>query len=120
MVECKRITEKDREQHTALPADINYRATVIWIGPSRPRNDREDPNRNDTGIFQWLAKLVEGRLPPHSPHELDHNNFFLPPMRGEGASQTSMDQISRGGQPELMPVLRHGPVIAHILDTAIA
>jgi len=130
MVECKKITADDRKLHSSLPLDIDYRATVIWIGPSRPRNDREDPNRNDTGIFQWLAKrglninqftkLVEGRLPPHSPHELDHNNFFLPPMRGEGASQISMDQISRGGQPELMPVLRHGPVIAHILDTAIA
>jgi len=130
MVECKKITADDRKLHSSLPLDIDYRATVIWIGPSRPRNDREDPNRNDTGIFQWLGKrglninqftkLVEGRLPPHSPHELDHNNFFLPPMRGEGASQMSMDQISRGGQIELMPVLRHGPVIAHILDTAIA
>jgi len=130
MVECKKITADDRKLHSSLPLDIDYRATVIWIGPSRPRNDREDPNRNDTGIFQWLAKrglninqftkLVEGKLPPHSPHELDHNNFFLPPMRGEGASQASLDQISRSGQPELMPVLRHGPVIAHILDTAIA
>eukprot|EP00090_Calanus_glacialis_P000637 TRINITY_DN10415_c0_g1_i1.p1 TRINITY_DN10415_c0_g1~~TRINITY_DN10415_c0_g1_i1.p1 ORF type:complete len:938 (+),score=322.63 TRINITY_DN10415_c0_g1_i1:89-2902(+) len=130
MVECKKITADDRKLHSSLPLDIDYRATVIWIGPSRPRNDREDPNRNDTGIFQWLGKrglniaqftkLVEGRLPPHSPHELDHNNFFLPPMRGEGASTTSMDLISRSGQPELMPVLRHGPVIAHILDTAIA
>ena len=130
MVECRKITADDRKLHSSLPMDIDYRATVIWIGPSRPRNDREDPNRNDTGIFQWLGKrglniaqftkLVEGRLPPHSPHELDHNNFFLPPVRGDGASQTSMDLISRAGQPELMPVLRHGPVIAHILDTAIA
>merc|ERR1712173_535576 len=52
------------------------------------------------GNINQFTKLVEGRLPPHSPHELD--------------------QISRGGQIELMPVLRHGPVIAHILDTAIA
>ena len=49
MVECKKITEKDREQHSSLPADINYRATVIWVGPTRPRNDRDDPNRNDPG-----------------------------------------------------------------------
>merc|ERR1719300_2190557 len=34
-------------------------------------------------------------------------------------SQTSMD-LTAGRQTELMPVLRHGPVIAHILDTAIS
>ena len=31
-----------------------------------------------------------------------------------------MDLISRTGQPEMMPVLRHGPVLAHILETAIS
>ena len=56
MVECKRITEKDREQHSALPPDINYRATVIWIGPTRPRNDRDDPNRNDPGNVQTRSR----------------------------------------------------------------
>ena len=25
-------------------------------GPARPRNDKDDPNRNDVGIFDWLAK----------------------------------------------------------------
>lgn len=44
-VECRRITEEDRKQHTSLPLDIDFRATIIWIGPCRPRNDREDPNR---------------------------------------------------------------------------
>ena len=57
MVECKRITERDREQHAALPADINYRATVIWIGPTRPRNDRDDPNRNDPGKVTTTAAV---------------------------------------------------------------
>ena len=45
VVECKKITEEDRAHHTNLPSDIDYRATIIWIGPSRPRNDRDDPNR---------------------------------------------------------------------------
>ena len=45
VVECKKITDEDRAHHTNLPSDIDYRATIIWIGPSRPRNDRDDPNR---------------------------------------------------------------------------
>lgn len=43
--------------------------------------------------------------------------FFLAPARGEGASLTGL-----GGAPDRvdnLPVLRHGPMIAHILDTAI-
>ena len=69
--------------------------------PCRPRNDRDDPNRSDPNIFPWLSrrgmnigqvmmivmvmmiimimmnigqfsKLVEGRVPPHTPDQLDH------------------------------------------------
>ena len=115
MVECKKITDEDRRLHTSLPADIDYRATIIWIGPSRPRNDRDDPNRSDPGIFSWLSKrgmnigqftkLVEGRVPAHTMPELDHNGFFLPPVRGEGASMSSMEMMTRM-QMEQMPVLR--------------
>ena len=45
VVECRAITPEDRAIHPSLPQDIHYRATIIWIGPSRPRNDRDDPNR---------------------------------------------------------------------------
>ena len=31
-------------------------SAMLQIGPSRPRNDRDDPNRNDTGVFNWLGK----------------------------------------------------------------
>ena len=44
--------------------------------------------------------------------------FFLAPARGEGASLSA----GLGGGPDRvdnLPVLRHGPMIAHILDTAI-
>ena len=34
-VECRRITEDDRKLHTSLPQDIDFRATIIWIGPCR-------------------------------------------------------------------------------------
>jgi len=129
-VECRKITEEDRRAHSALPQDIEYRATIIYIGPSRPRNDRADPNRNDTGIFQWLAKrglnigqftrLVEGKVPPHRPQELDRNNFYLPPVRGEGVGLASSLSQGGGQQQANLPVLRHGPVIAHILDSAIS
>ena len=37
MVECKKITDEARAQFPNLPQDMDYRATVIWIGPSRPR-----------------------------------------------------------------------------------
>merc|ERR1719189_118735 len=55
-VECRRITEDDRKLHTSLPQDIDFRATIIWIGPCRPRNDRDDPNRSDPNIFPWLSR----------------------------------------------------------------
>ena len=60
-----------------------------------------------------FTRLVEGRLPAHSLQELDHNGFFLPPVRGEGASMSSMDVMSRV-QMDQMPVIRHGPVISHM------
>merc|ERR1712176_1617045 len=97
--------EEDRKLHTSLPPDIDYRATIIWIGPCRPRNDREDPNRSCPGVFQWLSrrgmninqfsKLVEGRVPPHTPDMLDHKGFFLAPPRGEGVSLSGL-----GGAPD--------------------
>ena len=34
-MECRRITEDDRKLHTSLPQDIDFRATIIWIGPCR-------------------------------------------------------------------------------------
>ena len=58
MVECRAISEKDRQLHPSLPPDIHYRATLIWVGPARPRNDKEDPNRNDTGIFQGMLTNI--------------------------------------------------------------
>ena len=93
MLECKAITEEDRQVHPSLPLDISYRASMIWIGASRPRNDRDDPNRNDTSVFNWLGKrglsmaqftkLVEGGLPPHHGGDLNCNGFFLSAPYGE-------------------------------------
>ena len=75
------------------------------------------------GIFPWLSKrglnigqftrLVEGKVPAHSQQELDHNGFYLPPVRGEGASMSSMAVMGRVGMEQL-PVIRHGPVITHM------
>jgi len=125
MLECAEITPQEREHYPSLPTHIQYRATIVWVGPSRPRNDKDDPNRNDVSVFDWLSKrglninqfnkLVEGNMPAHNPMELDHRNFFLPPEKGSG---NVMDDI--GGMPEAMPVLRHGPQLAHILDTAMS
>ena len=88
-------------------------ARITSPGPSRPRNDRDDPNRNDTGIFNWLAKrglniaefnkLVEGGLQPHHAGELDCNMFFLSPQFGEGTPSGFPASTER---PERMPVLR--------------
>ncbi|XP_023321158.1 uncharacterized protein LOC111695917 isoform X2 [Eurytemora carolleeae] len=128
LLECSEISPQEREHYSTLPANIQYRATIVWVGPARPRNDRDDPNRNDVSIFDWLAKrglnisqfnkLVEGGMPPHNPMELDHRNFYLPPEKGSGGPNTEiMNDIA---SPELMPVLRHGPVMAHILDTAMS
>jgi len=124
MVECRAISEKDRQLHPSLPPDIHYRATLIWVGPARPRNDKEDPNRNDTGIFQWLGqrglnigqftKLIEGRLPAHSPDQLDCRGFHLP-----GEAGGPVLPAPSPAALELLPVLKHGSAIAHILDTAV-
>ena len=59
-------------------------------------------------------KLVEGHLPPHHAGQLDSNSFFLQAQYGEGAPP-GFASIER---PERVPVLRHGPMVAHILDTA--
>ena len=37
----------------------------------------------------------------------------------QGAGLASMEMMTRGMNLETMPVLRHGPVLAHILDAAI-
>merc|ERR1719391_381885 len=91
-LECSEITSAERQQYSALPTNVYYRATIVYVGPSRPRNDRDDPNRNDCSIFDWLSKrglnigqfnkLVEGNMPARNPMELNHRNFFLPPAEG--------------------------------------
>ena len=58
-------------------------------------------------------------MPAHHAQELDHNGFFLAPVRGEGASMMNMDMMARN-QMDQMPVIRHGPIISHILDAAIS
>jgi len=130
-LECSKITSQERDYYTNLPANIEYRATIVWVGPTRPRNDRDDPNRNDVSIFDWLSKrglniqqfnrLVEGNMPPHNPVELDHRNFFLPPEKAASGPKEMINMMEDlGGSPEMMPVLRHGPMLAHILDTAMS
>ena len=57
------------------------------------------------GIFDWLGKrgmniklftnLIEGSLPAHGPHELDHNNFFLPPAPGTQLSDLMQGPIGK-------------------------
>ena len=32
------------------------RVIMFCLGPSRPRNDKDDPNRNDVSVFDWLSK----------------------------------------------------------------
>lgn len=75
MVECRGISEKDRQLHPSLPPDIHYRATLIWVGPARPRNDKEDPNRNDTGIFQGMLTNIAFLTDSFCRHLLLKNAF---------------------------------------------
>ncbi len=52
------VTQADRKRRPGvIPYGIRHRATIAWIGPTRPRGDRlRDPNRNDVGIKDWLLK----------------------------------------------------------------
>jgi hypothetical protein len=45
-------------------------------------------------------------------------NFFLPPV--EGSNRADLLPGPGEGGPELMPVIRHGPTIAHMVDIAMS
>ncbi len=76
--EAKEMTEEEKARLSSMmPANCNHRATIVWIGPSRPRNDKDDPSRNDASVFEWIARrnmninmfnaLIEGRLHTVNP-----------------------------------------------------
>jgi hypothetical protein len=131
-LEVELMTDEDRAKIPDLPKSVSYRASCVWVGPTRPRNDKDDPNKNDSSIFDWLSKrglnikqftkLLEGNLPPHKQMELDVNNFFLPPLHDYLADRRGgrMEDDSMPGEkyPD-MPVVRHGPVIANMLENCI-
>eukprot|EP00088_Acartia_fossae_P051852 TRINITY_DN5832_c0_g1_i10.p1 TRINITY_DN5832_c0_g1~~TRINITY_DN5832_c0_g1_i10.p1 ORF type:complete len:933 (-),score=328.00 TRINITY_DN5832_c0_g1_i10:867-3665(-) len=140
--EVEEITSDDRSRMHDLDPNIKFRATIAWIGPVRPRNDPEDPNKNDVSVFVWVQKrgmdikkynaLLDGKVPAHSQMDLDMNNFFLAPLKdyaNPGAEKEAMQERMGGmggpgmpgpGGEHLPPVLRHGPVVAHMLETCIS
>ncbi len=57
-LETTPLTPADREKYGVdIPRRVKHRATIAWVGPTRPRGNRDrDPSRNDVGIKEWLFK----------------------------------------------------------------
>ena len=61
-----------------------------------------------------FTKLIEGRLPAHSPDQLDCRGFHLPGEVGGPVLPAPSPAAL-----ELLPVLKHGSAIAHILGNHV-
>jgi len=134
-LEVERLTDEERakfRKNIPLSNDVKYKATIAWIGCARPRNDRDDPNKNDKSLFDWLGarglnmksfqRLVDGQLPPTQPNMLGLNNFALAPNfnreRERDAENEKAMQELESTLPDV-PVLRHGPLVVHMIETCI-
>jgi hypothetical protein len=74
----------------------------------------------DYSSYNYNARFKNraGGVSDDSFFVLVYRNFFLPPV--EGSNRADLLPGPGEGGPELMPVLRHGPTIAHMVDTAMS
>ena len=71
------------------------------------------------GDTDEMKELVLGKVPSHSDHELDVNDFYLAQGSGHGQFTSMLGMKCIYNLVEQMPVLRAVPVIAQILCSAI-
>ncbi len=136
MLEAKHVEDTGEQPHHGHNAgQIVWQASLTWVGPCRPRNDRDVAlSRNDEGVKIWLKKrnlsdedledvLLGNKVV--SKWLKDDMGFALPQdMKPDdrppvGSRWQPQNPIRPLVHCEPLPVLKHGPEVANMVEAAI-
>jgi hypothetical protein len=103
MIEAVEMSEEYKTtKYPSLPADVCYEASICWVGAARPRNEKRDPNLNDSRVTPWLKKkdlsmdmferLLRGEeIGRHKRDSRDEDGFVL--TEDAGMTKKNKDKV---------------------------